>query len=38
MPTIQEMLKNGMSIAEAKAAYKASRPNNSTETEEPTDV
>ena len=34
MLTIQEMLKSGMTLAQAKDAYKASRSNNTTETEE----
>ena len=34
MPTIQEMLKSGMTIAEAKAADRAARGITSTETEE----
>lgn len=34
MPTIKEMLKNGMTLAQAKNAYKESRSINSTETEE----
>jgi hypothetical protein len=34
MPTIQQMLKSGMTIAEAKEAYKLSRGTTPTETEE----
>jgi hypothetical protein len=34
MPSIQEMLKSGMTLAQAKEAYKLSRGTNSTETEE----
>ena len=34
MPSIQELLKSGMTLAEAKTAYMASRINNPTETEE----
>lgn len=34
MPTIQEMLKSGMTIAEAKEAYKTARGIITTETED----
>jgi hypothetical protein len=34
MPTIQEMLKSGMTVAEAKEAYKTSRQTSLAETEE----
>lgn len=34
MPTIQELIRNGMTLAQAKDAYKLSRVNTTTETEE----